>query len=99
MSALRRLLSRCLGWLVAVIGFLGGLPIASATLFMYFFELPWPEGRLALAAAFAAFVIWAFWLSRRLNMSAALSCCFSASWGGGSPSLPRTIATGGRKSR
>jgi hypothetical protein len=71
MSALRRLLSRCLGWLIAIIGFLArALPVAWATLVIYYSNLPWAEGRLALAAVFAAFAVWALWFSRRRSMSA-----------------------------
>ena len=77
MSALRRLLSRCLGWLIAVIGFLArALPVAWATLAIYYSNLPWAEGRLALAAAFTAFAIWALWFSRRRSMSAVLAALF-----------------------
>jgi Domain of unknown function (DUF4105) len=41
------------------------------TLAIYYSNLPWPELRLGLAAAFAAFAIWAFWLSRRRHMPVA----------------------------
>jgi hypothetical protein len=47
------------------------LVIAWCTLAVYYSNLPWPSLRLALAAAFAAFAIWAFWLSRRRRMPAA----------------------------
>jgi hypothetical protein len=47
------------------------LVIAWTTLAIYFSNLPWPELRLALAVVFAAFVAWAFWLSRRRRMRAA----------------------------
>jgi len=46
------------------------LVIAWTTLAIYFSNLPWPTLRLALAVAFAAFAIWAFWLSRRRGMPA-----------------------------
>jgi Domain of unknown function (DUF4105) len=46
------------------------LVIAWTTLAIYFSNLPWPALRLALAVAFAAFAIWAFWLSRRRRMPA-----------------------------
>jgi hypothetical protein len=36
-----------------------------ATLALYYSSLPWPWARLALAAAFAAFGIWALWIRRR----------------------------------
>jgi hypothetical protein len=44
--------------------------IAWTTLAIYFSNLPWPELRLALAVVFAAFALWAFWLSRRRRMRA-----------------------------
>ena len=47
------------------------LVIAWTTLAIYFSNLPWPELRLALAVVFAAFTVWAFWLSRRGRMRAA----------------------------
>lgn len=46
------------------------LVIAWTTLAIYFSNLPWPALRLGLAAAFAAFAIWAFWLSRHRRMPA-----------------------------
>jgi hypothetical protein len=47
------------------------LVIAWTTLAIYYSNLPWPGLRLGLAVAFAAFAIWAFWLSRRPRMPAA----------------------------
>jgi Domain of unknown function (DUF4105) len=44
------------------------LVITWTTLAIYFSNLPWPALRLGLAVAFAAFAIWAFWLSRRRRM-------------------------------
>ena len=35
-----------------------------ATLAIYYSNLPWPQVRLALAVAFAAFGVWALWISR-----------------------------------
>ena len=43
--------------------------IAWATLAIYYSNLPWAGLRLGLALAFAAFAIWAFWLSRQRRMS------------------------------
>jgi hypothetical protein len=40
------------------------LLIAWATLAIHYSNLPWPGLRLGLACAFAAFAIWALWLSR-----------------------------------
>jgi hypothetical protein len=44
--------------------------ITWTTLAIYFSNLPWPALRLGLAVAFAAFAIWAFWLSRQRRMPA-----------------------------
>jgi hypothetical protein len=65
------LLSKSLGWLAVGIWFLcQALLISWATLAIYYSNLPWAGMRLALAAAFAAFTIWAIWFSRRRRMSA-----------------------------
>jgi len=70
MSLLRSFLFRPLGWLMAIIvSFCWAIPIAWATLAIYYSNLPWAGMRLALAAAFAAFTIWAIWFSRRRRMS------------------------------
>ena len=71
MSSLRSFLFSPLGWLIAIIVSLcWAIPIAWATLAIYYSNLPWAGMRLALAAAFAAFTIWAIWFSRRRRMSA-----------------------------
>jgi hypothetical protein len=58
-----------LRWLIAGINFLFRIVVITwTTLAIYYSNLPWPELRLGLAAAFAAFAIWAFWLSRRRRM-------------------------------
>jgi len=58
-----------LRWLIAGLAVLvQALVIAWTALAIYFSNLPWPTLRLALAVAFAAFAIWAFWLSRRRAM-------------------------------
>jgi hypothetical protein len=46
--------------------------IVWATLAIYYSNLPWAGLRLALAIAFAAFAIWAVWLSPQRRMSVAL---------------------------
>ena len=62
-------MSTLLRWLIAGIKFLVQLLIITwTTLAIYFSNLPWPELRLGLAVAFAAFAVWAFWLSRRKRM-------------------------------
>ena len=87
-------------WLIAGIWFLCQvLLIAWATLAIYYSNLPWPGLRLALAVAFAAFAIWAFWLSRRRRITVALVVLFLgvvAWWIAIQPSHDRP---GGRKSR
>ena len=47
-----------------------------ATLAIYFSNLPWPTLRLALAAVFLAFGIWALWLTRRPRMGWAFAAAF-----------------------
>jgi hypothetical protein len=70
MSSLRSFLFRPLGWLIAIIVSLcWAIPIAWATLAIYYSNLPRAGMRLALAAAFAAFTIWAVWFSRRRRIS------------------------------
>ncbi len=77
MGWLRRFLSRCLGWLVAIISFLArALPVLWATLVIYYSNLPWAGARLALAALFAVFAIWAIWFSRRRSMRVAAIALF-----------------------
>jgi len=67
----RGVLSRCLGWLAAGLWFLcRALLVAWATLAIYYSNLLWAELRLGLAAAFAAFAVWALWLSRHRHMPA-----------------------------
>jgi hypothetical protein len=73
-----------LRWLIAGLWFLCKvLLIAWATLAIYYSNLPWSEVRLGLAIAFAAFAIWAVWLSRRRRITAAfvvLYLCVVAWW-------------------
>lgn len=77
LSSYLRFLSKVLGWLVAGIWFLCRvLLLAWATLAIYYSNLPWDWLRLGLAIAFAAFAIWAVWLSRRRHMSAAVVVLF-----------------------
>jgi Domain of unknown function (DUF4105) len=69
MSSFRRFLSRPFGWLIAVAGFLClAVPLAWATLAIYYSNLQWASARIGLAAAFAAFAIWALWFSRQRRM-------------------------------
>jgi hypothetical protein len=71
MSSLRSFLFRLPGWLITIIFSLcWAIPIAWATLAIYYSNLPWAGMRLALAVVFAAFTIWVIWFSRRRNMLA-----------------------------
>ncbi len=64
-------MSTLLSWPIAGIKFLVQIIVITwTTLAIYFSNLPWPALRLGLAATFAAFAIWAFWLSRRRRMPA-----------------------------
>jgi len=59
------------------------LVLAWATLAIYYAPLPWAGLRLALALAFAAFGIWALWLTRRPRMRwvfAALYLAILVAW-------------------
>jgi hypothetical protein len=70
-------LSRLCGWLIAGVWFLFRLVlIASASLAIYYSNLPWAGLRLGLAIAFAAFAIWVFWWSRQSRMYAVLAALF-----------------------
>jgi hypothetical protein len=73
LSSYRGFLYRSLRWSIAAIWFLCRVVlIAWATLAIYYSNLPWAGLRLALAIAFAAFAVWAIWLSPRRRMSVAL---------------------------
>jgi hypothetical protein len=76
-SSRRGFLSRFLGWLKSGIRFLCQVAlVAWATLAIYYSNLPWAGLRLGLAGAFAAFAIWALWLSRQRRMSVAFIVLF-----------------------
>ena len=72
LSLLLGTLSSALGWLIAGswVLFRAAL-VAWATLAIYYSNLPWTGLRQGLAGAFAAFAIWALWLSRQRRMSVA----------------------------
>ena len=77
-SPRRSLLSKSLGWLIAGIWSLFRiLLIAWGTLAVYYSNLPWASLRLALAVAFAAFAVWACWLTARRAMSAVFFAVFA----------------------
>ena len=70
MSSLCRFLSASFGWLIAVIWFLcRAALVAWATLAIYYSDLSSAGLRLGLAVAFAAFAVWALWLSRQRRLS------------------------------
>lgn len=65
------------GWLIAASWFLlRAVLVAWAALAIYYSNLPSPTLRLGLAAAFAAFSIWALWLSKRRHMPAVFAVVF-----------------------
>jgi hypothetical protein len=67
----RGFLSRSLGWLIRGIWVVCQIVLLTwGTLAIYYSNLPWPALRLTLAAAFAAFGVWACWVSSRRGMSA-----------------------------
>jgi hypothetical protein len=58
-----------IGLLVRALGhFCGAVLMGWATLAIYYSNLPWPWLRLALAVSFAAFGVWALWITRRPRM-------------------------------
>jgi len=66
-----------LAWLLRGIWILCRIAlILWATLAIYYSNLPWPELRVALAIAFAAFAVWAIWLSSRRRMSIVLAVLY-----------------------
>ena len=74
---MHRLLYRLLAWLLRGIWILCRIAlILWATLAIYYSNLPWPELRVALAIAFAAFAVWAIWLSSRRRMSIVLAVLY-----------------------
>jgi Domain of unknown function (DUF4105) len=73
LSAHRRFLYEFSAWLIAGVWFLCRVVlILWATLAIYYSNLPWPGLRLGLAIAFAAFAIWAIWLTPQRRMSVVL---------------------------
>ena len=67
----RSFLSRSLGWLIGGIWVVCQIVLITwGTLAIYYSNLPWAALRLTLAAAFAAFGVWASWVSPRRGMSA-----------------------------
>ncbi len=63
--------------LIKLLGHLCLAVLASwATLAIYYSNLPWPALRAALAVAFAAFAIWALWITRRPRVRLAFAGLF-----------------------
>lgn len=74
-----RATSRLAAGLLAGLGFLGkALVHAWATLAIYFSNLPWEWARVALAAVWLAFGVWALWLARGVRPRAAYAALFAA---------------------
>jgi len=66
-------------WSCIALGFLGRLLLITwATLAIYYSNLPWSWSRPALAVAFAAFSIWALWVTRRARMGLVFAGLFTA---------------------
>ncbi len=77
MSLLRGFLSRSFGWLIATIRFLCWAALITwTTLAIYYSNLPSAGLRLGLAGVFAAFAVWALWLSRQRHMSVIVIALF-----------------------
>src|SRR5690606_6105336 len=75
----RRPFRTAVGWIGAgILALLLGLVVAWGTLAIYYSNLPWPDARLALALAFAAFAIWALWISRTRASRRAFASVFAA---------------------
>jgi Domain of unknown function (DUF4105) len=68
---------RLLSYPVAAVWFLcRALLILWASLAIYYSNLPWPEVRLVLAIAFAAFAVWTVWFAPGRRMSVALTVLY-----------------------
>ena len=77
MSLRRGFLSRSFGRLIATIWFLCWAALITwTTLAIYYSNLPSAGLRLGLAGAFAAFAVWALWLSRQRRMSVIVIALF-----------------------
>ena len=75
----RSFLSRSLGWLIGGIWVVCQIVLITwGTLAIYYSNLPWAALRLTLAAAFAAFAVWACWVSPRRGMAAVFVGLFFA---------------------
>jgi len=71
------MLSSVFGWLIAAIWFVvRALLVAWGALAIFYSNLPWGWARLGLALLFAAFAIWALWLSRHRRAPAVFAVLF-----------------------
>jgi hypothetical protein len=76
-SSVRKFVSTLFGWSNEIIGFLCRIVLVTwAVLAIYYSNLPWVALRTILAGAFAAFAIWALWLSRQRRMPAVFLMMF-----------------------
>src|SRR6516162_228233 len=77
LSSDRSFLSRSFGWLIGGIWVVCQVVlIAWGTLAIYYSNLPWAALRFTVAAAFAAFAVWACWVSPRRGMAAVFLVLF-----------------------
>src|ERR1700692_4895793 len=77
LSSLRGFPSRFFGWLIATIWFLCWAALITwTTLAIYYSNLPSAGLRLGLAVTFAAFAVWALWISRQRRMSVIVIALF-----------------------
>ena len=77
LSSDRSFLSRSFGWLIGGIWVVCQVVlIAWGTLAIYYSNLPWAALRFTVAAAFAAFAVWACWVSPRRGMFAVFLALF-----------------------
>jgi len=77
LQAIGARLLRALGLLLRILGHLcAALVLIWGTLAIYYSNLPWPWLRLLLAATFAAFGVWAVWVSHRPPMRWAFAALF-----------------------
>src|SRR5262249_13773277 len=110
----RGFLARALGWLIGGIWVVCQIVLITwGTLAIYYSNLPWAALRLTLAAAFAAFAVWACWVSPRRGMSAVFLGLFfvvvvwwisippshDRPWRSEVAGVPRGVVHGGRRPR
>src|SRR5262249_23174342 len=83
-------MAKPLRWIGAALKRIGQfLLIAWGTLAIYYSNLPWAWARIALAAACAAFGVWALWVRRRIRLFAGVFAAVVVWWILIPPSLDR----------